>query len=95
MYKPARKNCMYVHNPLNLTSNSNQSHQPANLQMIEENDLDDLQTDIGKPQDSVGGQQGERRCCICGGACRTIVPDGAKGSVIGISSYIANPVLRR
>lgn len=33
-----------------------------------------------------------RRWSICGGACRTIVPDGARGSVIGISSYIANPV---
>ena len=46
-------------------------------------------------QDGVGGQQGERRVrrwCICGGACRTIVPDGARGSVMGISSYIANPV---
>jgi len=43
----------------------------------------------------VGGQQSERRVrrwCICGGACRTIVPDGARGSVMGISSYIANPV---
>ena len=31
---------------------------PANLQMIEENDLDDLQTNIGKQQDKHSARQG-------------------------------------
>ena len=49
----------HVHSSrLNLTPDSDQSHQATNLQMIEENDLDDLQTNIGKQQDKHSARQG-------------------------------------